>query len=439
MKGWRRLRYSLSARLMLLFLLTAVALATVLGGALQLGTRHYFARVLGPHAAQYLDYIRQDIGEPPDVDRARALARQLPVEIALRGPQVNWSSAPGLEQIDEARFRRRYAGHGQALAFAALDDRFVLRTRAGDHLLYLSINQQGRGGWRALLVMTLAVSALLLVLYLCYRAIRWLFQPVQTIRTAVGRIGAGELGHRVPKLRRDELGELGDSINAMADDIEKMLDAKRQLLLAISHELRSPVTRAKVSVELLDNDQPHRDAIAADLREMEQLINDLLESERLSGRHRPLLLAPTDVNDLVRSLLTDHFADRALVFNPSPNDPFVELDAARLKLLLRNLIGNALRHGGSERPPEVDVAVDQAELTLTVRDFGAGVSAEHLPRLTEPFYRADPSRQRKTGGYGLGLYLCRLIAEAHGGRLLIDSRPDAGATATVTLPFPAHG
>lgn len=104
--------------------------------------------------------------------------------------------------------------------------------------------------------------------------------------------------------------------------------------------------------------------------------------------------------------------------------------------MLKNLLENALRHNGPDsQPPLLSLEQDQDELVFTVQDYGEGIEEQHLPHLTEPFYRVDPARQRQTGGYGLGLYLCRVIAETHGGTLEIKSRRGAGTTIVVRLPL----
>jgi signal transduction histidine kinase len=104
-------------------------------------------------------------------------------------------------------------------------------------------------------------------------------------------------------------------------------------------------------------------------------------------------------------------------------------------LLLKNLLENALRYSPATQAPVLRCCYDEQQLYLTLQDQGPGIAAEHLPHLTEPFYRVDPARQRKTGGYGLGLYLCRMIAQAHGGSLTIESVPGQGTTVTVILPL----
>lgn len=429
---YARLRHSLSARLMLLFVVTGLLIGFLLSGTLRLATRHYFVEVIRPHLVQYLDYLQQDIGAPPSIDRAQALTQRVAVAVTIRGPTVNWSSTPALLPLEDIHFRT-YTWQGRPLAVADHDDTVILKTQAGDHAVYYAI--QSRIGHRhGFWVGLLSLAAMLAVLYGCYWAIHRLFQPVQAIRLGVERIGAGDLGYRIHTRRRDELGELTASINAMANDIEKMLDAKRQLLLAISHELRSPLTRARVSAELVD-DPKLSQAISAELREMETLLAELLETERLNTRHRTLSKTPVAINQLVREVVAESFPDQPFTINLSTDDPYVLVDSARLKLLVKNLLDNASRYNTGDAPPWITIAVSECGLGIEVGDHGPGVAPEHLPHLTEPLYRADPSRQRKTGGYGLGLYLCRRVAEAHGGRLTIASVPGEGTTVRVMIPL----
>ncbi len=131
----------------------------------------------------------------------------------------------------------------------------------------------------------------LLVLAACYFAVRWLVEPVALDQGGCRAHWPGGPQYRIPTTRRDDLGDLARDINHMADDVGEMLEAKRQLLLAISHELRSPLTRAKVALEFLEDDTVKANLLQ-DFKEMERLIADLLESERLNTRHSKLQLAP---------------------------------------------------------------------------------------------------------------------------------------------------
>ena len=431
----KRLRYSLSARLLLLFIIAAIAVVFILSAAFGIAFQRQFRDVLRPHVVQYLDYILLDIGNPPSVERAKDLARRLPIEIYIRSATGAWSSNP--LPLDLSRFRDWHSHKERGGKLTISDDdhgRFLIRASAGDATVFLvlqpRLDRRHGGFWVGLL----SIGAMLLVLLTSYWLIRRLFKPIDQIQHGVRRFAAGDLAHRVEVKRRDELGDLARSINAMAGEISKMLEAKRQLLLAISHELRSPLTRAKVNAALLDSSRS-KAALEIDLQEMEALLGDLLESERLSGRHSVLNRQAVALHGLLHELITEQFEDAKLNIEDCERELYVYLDPMRIKLMLKNLIENALRYSPAEHPPEIHCAFDGKELILEVRDYGPGIAAEHLPHLTEPFYRADPARHRKTGGYGLGLYLCRVIAEAHGGQLLIKSHIGSGTKVRVILPI----
>jgi signal transduction histidine kinase len=249
--------------------------------------------------------------------------------------------------------------------------------------------------------------------------VRRLLRPLDDIRRGAQRFGRGEFGEAIPVRRHDELGDLAEDVNAMARSIHGMLDAKRALLLAISHELRSPITRARLHAELLPESgeaAARREALLRELQEMADLVAELLESERLGLGHAALQREPTDLGALVREVTSG----AAVATEIEPGLPILSLDRARIRLMLRNLIDNAARHGAGAQPARVRVSRDgDAEIVLSVRDFGAGVDDAVLQQLAQPFYRTDASRGRATGGVGLGLYLSRLIAQAHGAAFVI--------------------
>ena len=162
---------------------------------------------------------------------------------------------------------------------------------------------------------------------------------------------------------------------------------------------------------------------------------ELLETEQLESKHAKLDLQPVEPKQLIESVIQQHFAQAKLITRYQGTSQSIELDAVRIKLLIKNLLDNALRHTPETAQP-VDICSDLSprEWRLSVQDHGEGIPAEHLAHLTEPFYRVDKARQRETGGYGLGLYLCRVIAEAHGGDVVVESTPGQGATFRLWIP-----
>ena len=427
-RAWRSARHSLRARLTLLFLVLALAMTLTFVAGMQAVMRSGWQEIARPLVANYVDRLTAEIGTPPDVAKAQALTRSLPIRIRIEGPAGNWSSRA--DGPDEAWHERRRDADRPASTWRPT------RLLADGHRIGFGLASLPRDdapedrarliGWATLLTMLVLVA-------LAYARVRALLRPIDDIRAGAIRYGAGDFSQPIPARSRGELGELAQRVNAMADGLHGMLDAKRQLLLAISHELRSPLTRARLNAELVDEGGA-RDALLHDLAEMRDLITDLLESERLAGGHAALHTEALDLNALVPEVVSAHFGAQRITLALDPQLPAAKLDPTRIKLLLRNLIDNALRHSANApSPPIVTTAFDADALTLTVRDHGPGVDDAQLPLLAQAFHRPDSARQRATGGVGLGLYLCRLVAQAHGGSLnLRNARP--GLQVEVRLP-----
>ena len=430
-------RHSLSGKLLLLFIIMAVVFVMLVGSSIQHAFQGHFRDNIRPHITQYLEYVKADIGKPPNKARAQELANRLNIEIQIFDSKSNWSSSGKLTPIDDLEIEHDFniqdndteENHFSHVLDKA--DRRYLMTREGDTTLLFNIpnvrdQRDDFKGWIPLLI-------LLFLLLVLYYATRRLFSPLNTIKTDVQKFGAGDIEHRIKINRKDELGELADSFNTMAGDIQQMLDAKRQLLLAISHELRSPLTRTRVAAEMLD-DNDNKTQIISDINEMETLIEELIETERLSSRHTKLNRTQCDIAALINDVVQTWFKDTGIVIRLPEVATLLDIDAARIKLLIKNLLENAVTHTpeGSP-PPEINLSLENSHAIVTVTDHGSGIEPQHITNLTQPFYRVDPSRQRETGGYGLGLYLCKMIAEAHDGELKIESKIGTGTSVKVKL------
>jgi signal transduction histidine kinase len=419
-RHWRhRLAHSLHWRLVALFLLLALGTTLVFVG----GTRELFSsgwrELVRPLMSDYIDRLAAEIGSPPDPAKASALTQRLPISVSISGPVVNWRSHPE---------RGERAGRDTARG-----SMFARITADGHQLRF------GLGSWqwdddRPRLFGWLTLGALLVLTALAFLYVRRLLRPLDDIRAGVLRYGAGDFSRAIGVRRHDELGDLTLQVNAMATSLQRMLEGQRGLLLAISHELRSPLTRARLNAELVA-DGPERQAMLRDLAQMRDLIADLLESERLAAGHAALQLEPVDLNRLVTEQVAALPPGSPVTLALADGLPSLRLDRSRMQLLLRNLLDNALRHGGGS---EVTVAtgLDGQALHLSVRDHGPGVPDAQRRRLAEPFYRPDAARTRASGGVGLGLTLCRLVASSHGGTLGFD---DAAPGLRVTVRLPLEG
>ncbi len=427
----RRWRHSLKWRLVTLFLLLALATSAVFLFGMQRVLRGGWQGYAKPMVADYVDKLAAEIGSPPDEARARAIVARLPVSIRIDGPQMHYDSHPDRhvpKRWSHDDGEREFGSDGWSLARTTTDGHRIRFGLAGP----LPTSGPRIFGW-------LTLAALLLLTGLAFAFVRRMLRPLDDIGAGVARFGAGEFAPLIPVRRNDELGDLAERINRMAQSLHGKLDAKRALLLAISHELRSPLTRARVNAELVEEGE-HRSALLRDLGEMRDLITELLESERLASGHAALHTESLNLPALVREMVATQFSNAGLSLQLDEQLGPTQADPMRLRLLLRNLLDNALRHGaGAPAPPVLSLSLDpDRQLHLSVRDFGPGVDEEQLAHLAEPFYRVDSARQRATGGVGLGLYLCQLVAQAHGGSLRIR-RAEPGLEVTAVWPVDRGG
>ena len=292
--------------------------------------------------------------------------------------------------------------------------------------------QRGRrGGLFPGMFTTLALLALAVAAG-TYPVVRRLTRRLERLRTGVDALGAGNLGARVAVEGRDEVASLAESFNRSAGRIEALMGAHKTLLANASHELRSPLARIRMAVEMLEREPraEHREEIRRDIAELDSLIDEILLASRLDTLDGPERREPVDLLALAAeecarggaSLEGDHVR--------------IEGDPRLLRRLLRNLLENARRHGGGT-PVEVRVRNSDGGVEFTVCDRGPGVPEAERERIFEPFYRPDDSRSRETGGTGLGLAIVRAVVNDHGGDVEIQSPPGVGTRVTLRLPLRA--
>jgi signal transduction histidine kinase len=444
----RLFAYSLSLRLIAIFLLLAALFAWgVVAGIRWAYSADDLRALISGHLSLHVDYVRQDIGSPPRLERALAITREVPVDIHVRGPGVDWASDPAFPDPSSLEFGPSdyFSDEPGALLdelegvdFAERDNHSFLRFFEGGYQIVVATPKIATQRSRPPLIPILVGFALLLVL-LAYLAVRGLFRPIATIRAGAAYIGAGHFGHRIRTRRSDELGELAGDINLMAGKVEGMLDAKRQLLLGVSHELRSPISRMTLGLELLEESAAVQ-GLRHDVQEMRNIVQTLLDAERLETPHAALQLGDVSPDGLVRELVEKFFAGEQRLRLSLHGAPQSRLDGPRIQLMLMNLIGNALRYSAPEDGPvEVEVRADGRWLEFRVRDHGPGIPPDQRAGLGEPFYRPDASRARETGGTGLGLHLARQVARAHGGELKLEDVEGRGALFVARLPLVPAG
>lgn len=265
-------------------------------------------------------------------------------------------------------------------------------------------------------------------------AVRRLTAPVRTLAAAAEALGRDVNAPPLPETGPEELATAAIAFNTMARRIRRFVDDRTALLTAIGHDLRTPITRMKLRAEFLDDDE-FRAKMLTDLEELEAMVAATLAFGRDARTTEKLV--PLDLAELIRTILDDagdthpDAADRLRYDGPSHLT--VTLRSLAMKRALTNLVSNAIAYGGSAQV-RLESPVG-GWLAVIVEDNGPGIPPEELERVFEPFHRLESSRNRETGGTGLGLPIARDIVRAHGGDIELSNRPGGGLAARVTLPI----
>ncbi len=289
----------------------------------------------------------------------------------------------------------------------------------------------------ALLLATMGVAAALAL----YPVVRRLTKRLEALQTGVQSWGQGDLSVRVPVQGDDEVADLSRRFNDAAQRLQALMAAQKSLLANASHELRSPLARIRMGLELLESPtgdaalrQRSRDEILRNMAELDQLIDEILLASRLDAQEADI--GQVEPVDLIGLCAEECARVDALLTLPEP-PPQIEVPgvARLLRRLVRNLLENARRYGQAAAPDAIVLAlrVDGTHVTLTVCDRGPGVPEAWRERIFEPFLRL-PGASESSGGVGLGLALVRSIAQRHGGSVRCTDREGGGACFEVRLP-----
>ena len=264
-------------------------------------------------------------------------------------------------------------------------------------------------------------------------AVRRLTRPVSDLAAAAERLGRDVNAPPLPEDGPREVATAARAFNTMAERIRRFVGDRTQMVAAIGHDLKTPITRLKLRAELLDDDEQRR-KILADLEEMEAMIGATLAFARDDAAAEPSVMV--DLAALCRTVLdeaTDAAPEMAdAITYDGPEHLTVRARPVALKRALANLVGNALAYGGAARLTLAEAAPGQ--LRIVIEDDGPGVPEYELEGVFQPFRRLETSRNRETGGSGLGLPIARNILRAHGGDVVLRNRPKGGLAAIMTLP-----
>ena len=292
-------------------------------------------------------------------------------------------------------------------------------------------------------------AAALISALISYFLARSLATPLEDLRRASRQIAAGDFATRVRNTvrpRRDEIGQLAHDFDAMAARLQAMQQANQRLLQDVSHELRSPLARLSVALEIArkkgaGNIQSEIDRIALESERLETLVNDVLgllrETSATPARTNEDIDLTALLSDLVEVVNYEAPEGKpGIVWQPGGAQHFLG-DREQLWRAMENLLRNALRHTDPERGVELKLEYSKRNslLQLSVRDFGAGLPEQELEKIFEPFYRVQESRDRHSGGHGLGLSIAANAARQHGGGIEAFNARDGGLVVRISLPL----
>ena len=323
---------------------------------------------------------------------------------------------PPPEDIDNLLHQRRIHDH----------DLISIRLSDGRHII-TNIDIPGPpGGWRSPIFVIMLIAAAIGIG--AYPVVRQLTRRLESLRQGVEAWGSGNLAQRVPEDGRDEIAAVGRAFNQAAGQVERLVAGHRSLLANASHELRSPLTRLRMAVELYDTVQHDnmKAEIIRNMGELDSLVEEILLASKLDSVSGLDTSEPVDFLALV--------AEEASVEGIDIDGVAASVtgDSRLLRRLVRNLIQNAIKHGA----PPVTIRVEKSEtnkVLLTVRDHGPGLPVAERERVFAAFYR-PVGRSERAGGWGLGLSLVRQIAEHHGGHVRYEAPTSGGASFVVELP-----
>jgi len=282
-------------------------------------------------------------------------------------------------------------------------------------------------------------AAAVLISALCWLPlVRGFTRSIADMMHATGLISEGRFDVALRTARRDELGRLAVSINRMAGRLKTLTEGRKRFLGDVAHELRSPIARMRLAVEILErkvrpDTQVHIDDLKDDISLMSQLTDELLQFARAETTHESVTLVRTNVAEAVQKAIQRESAESDTIRVTVDPSIYVQANMEFLIRSLANVIRNAVRYAGHRGPIRVSANRRNDHVLIRVTDCGPGVPEDSLDRIFAPFYRIDDARDRQTGGTGLGLAIVRTYIEACGGTVECRNRRPSGLEVLIQL------
>ena len=420
---------------------------TLLSGSQPIGQR-WMSRAIDLYARSAVDFYQH--GGTPLLNRyLDDIAKSNGIHATLLDSQGRDIAARGLPPGAENLVRRAVStGHTQIQTALTWSGASPIPAPEGNYVFVAQVH-----AFRGLLhapdlgmaLVRLAISLLAAGL-LCALLARHIATPIRALQSAATRIAAGDLSVRAtPAIgpRKDELADLARDFDRMADRIQSLLQKQQELLGDISHELRSPLARMSVSLELARRgDTEALEHMQSDLTRLDEFIGEILTLTRLQAQDQQQPLATVNLRTILEGVAEDarlevRSGSKSVRFSQA-DDCWLAGDPNLLRSCFENVLRNAIRYTAPGTTVEIRLARSGSaslHAEISIDDSGPGVPNESLPRLFEPFFRVSESRERSTGGTGLGLAISQKVVTLYGGTIKAHNRENGGLSISISLPL----
>ncbi|MFM8752801.1 MAG: MtrAB system histidine kinase MtrB [Actinomycetota bacterium] len=357
-------------------------------------------------------------------------------------------------EIQTQRTKLRYVS-GEELDGLVIGQRITI-PQTGKYEMYVlfgfdsqqrTIDLIGRSMWGT------GFLLLALIMITASVVLRQVIKPVKEAAEIAERLTSGDLMQRMEVRGEDEVARLGTAFNDMADTLERQISrlenlsrVQQRFVSDVSHELRTPLTTIRMASDVIHASRENFDPVIARSAELllsqierfENLLADLLEVSRFDAEVAVLSLDRVDIVALVRRAVDDlglelRQRESQIYIDVPAEDVIIDADPRRVERIMRNLVANAIDHA-EDKPVEIRIGTNEKAVSIAVRDYGVGLAPQHIERVFDRFWRADPSRSRIRGGTGLGLSIAREDAQLHGGEIRVWGEIGAGSNFVLTLP-----
>lgn len=419
---------------LLIKIILGFALGTIVFIALIFFSQRYFiknivAPAINNNNINYTKLLLEKIESVADTTSLNNIAESKQIFIAVKNDTLFWKSDKNSDLVDLSNLslddssQNIWAGFGKGhYVVHKIDETFI----------YFELERKWEGfRYFGETIFAINLGWFLIIIYLLFLFIRRIIKPVNKLTDGVKKVSEGNFDVKIETTRTDELGTLIHSYNDMSRQVSNMIKSKEQLLLDVSHEMRSPLTRMKLSLEFIE-DLKAKNSILEDVNDLDKMITELLETERMNSSYGGISKTNMNLNQLIEEVIIQYPEVETKIETTNIK---LSADKERLRLLIKNLVENAVKYSeNSDKKVRVFVKNNENNVVINIEDHGEGIPENQLEFIFEPFYRVDKSRTKESGGFGLGLHLCKNIVDAHKGEITVESKIGKGTTFNIVLP-----